>query len=124
MKMAFRAVFFLLCINAACLIIELADASYLQGGPITPMNQTQAISVNDIQGFIQSGDSANPVFYDLQVSLWMIWKIAGTIIAGFPLMVSDLGAPPAIVYPLYMLFISAWGVLILEMRAGRDITDD
>lgn len=124
MKMAFRAVFFLLCINAACLIIELADLGYLYGGPITPMNATQAISVSDIEGFIQTGDTANPIFYDLQVSLWMMWKIGGTIVVGFPMILGDLGAPPALIYPLYMLFISAWGVLILELRAGRDVTDD
>lgn len=124
MKMAFRAVFFLLCINAACLIIELSAMDYLVGGPITPMNASQAISVSDIEGFISAGDAANPVFYDLQISLWMIFKIAGTVIVGFPIILGDMGVPTSIVVPTYMLFLAAWGVLILELRSGRDVTDD
>lgn len=124
MKIAFKAVFFILCLNFATVFVQdptLNIPPYTT--PITPLNTTAATNATDLGNLISAGDTANPIFYDLQVALWGLWKIAETVVVGFPSAMAALGVPTVLSTALYGIFVVVWAVLIIEIRSGRDITD-
>lgn len=122
MKIAYKVIFFVLCLNFSTLIVQgYQIPPYTQ--PITPLNTTQAMNATDLGNLIEAGDTANPIFYDLQVALWGLWKIARTVVIGFPDAMNELQVPTLLGTALYGLFVIAWATLIIEIRSGRDITD-
>ncbi len=119
MKIAFRIVMFILCLNIASTIISsaglLPEGSPMGGG-------YSGVTYSQIEGFMTM-ESTN-TFYDYARGMATLWSLVSGVVAGFPTMLINLGAPSLLVGGVYTLFLFIWGVFVFELWTGREVTED
>jgi len=125
-KIAYKALLFILCINMAIYIKNAAG--------ITPIVSTNTpVKPEDV---IRNFNSTKPattwggwtdVFTtvgDIIGGMTMLFNAARDLIFGFPYLLQELGAPSIIVYPIYAIWCFVFFMAFIEWRSGRSITGE
>lgn len=123
MKMTFRALLFVLCLNLSVLIVEatmgpLSIPTTLDTGQaIESMNATEVVdswSWTEDQG----------LYGDVQFGLLTFWNTAKTIVMGFPTLLSTAGVPSILSSSLTVIWSFIWVTFVVEVLTGRNITGE
>jgi hypothetical protein len=120
-KFVYVALLGILCINMSIFLVNeydiLSEVTYM-----TPVLPGDVSSNVDINGTITPEPSLTNVYgYDIWGNLNKLWRLVGTLVAGLPILMNELGAPLPIILIVDAIYIFMWGVFFIEMGIGRDI---
>lgn len=114
------AMLFILSMNIAVMILSGAGFTPLIGQSGTAI--VDADSMNTTRLIPTAGDPLTGIFVFWN-ALIVAWGVVTHIIGGFPLYLSEMGAPSWLVVPLGIAWVFIFFMWALHLATGRDVGD-
>lgn len=118
------ALLFIVSVNLAIYMLSMAGVPFIVGfnATVAPSDITGKFELDENSTVTTLGGEQGGNFIDFiyDVIRFSIGSL-GTIIYGLPQLLSNMGAPAWITYPLYAVWTVAWFLWFLELRSGRDL---
>jgi len=124
MKIAYKALIFVLCLNMGIWINQQLDLDYRGTTTVTPTELTQQFNATREITSWGGWTTTVAIIGDMVSGINMLWTTAQTFVIGFPFFLYDLGAPATVVLPVGALWSLIWVVFVWEFISGRIISRD
>ena len=126
MKIAYQALLFILALNLTTWVVQQIDVIPIAGvEPIIEPTEVpeQFNPTATVQGW---GGWLTTLYIigDIVGGLQMLWNAIYVLVVGFPSLLSNLGVPSIVVYPLYALWSFVYFIFVIEWISGRYITGE
>ncbi len=121
MKIGVKFFLFALCLNLSTYIVNNGGFAPIPGIVATGLNMTQTTAAYNTTNF--SGSPTVSTFFDIGRGIYLLGNLVLTVVAGFPLLLAELGAPAVIYLPIWVLQLAATAFMFIEMWSGSTQTD-
>ena len=124
MRLMMQGIVLCMCFNMATWMLSETNVAWVSGMnvSVTPYEMASQFDVNSTAGS-WSGTSSENFFGYIYDGTQYLFKAIMTTIYAFPYMMSDLGAPYFITWPLYGLWSFIMLIFFIELITGRQIYD-
>ena len=120
MKLAWKMLFYIMCINMGIIMISgLLDISV----SMTPYDTEQIEGAYNATEIVDSWEYGETGLYgDVQAGLNFFWSKSGVLINGVFILLGNMGVPVEITFPLQAIWAMLWFTFVIEIITGRNIT--
>ena len=117
MKVTYYILFVMLGVNVMTLMLQGVGIQPIE---VSPYNITEASKDFNATNIVEAWQWEEKSFYDVGSGLKFTWNIISTLVIGFPLMLSSMGIPSFIVYPLSAIWGFIWVGFVISFLSGRE----
>ena len=124
MKIAYKGLIFMICLNMSVYLNQQMGYDFRGTTSVTPTELTDQFNPTTQVTSWGGWFTTVAIVGDIVSGLQMVWTTIQTFVVGFPVFLSDLGAPTEIVNVLYAIWSFIWVVFVWEFISGRIMSRD
>jgi len=123
MKLAWRLLFFVLCLNMGTWMVS-QILGFGMGVTQTDVEQFEDAFDPDAIVDTWNWPGTGSLIGDIGSGLRFFWGMCGNLILGFPLLLNSMGVPTIIVSAIGVLWTFIWASFIIDFISGRRMMSD